>query len=35
MKTQKVKINCPECKTILDVDELLVSQFEDSIRKDL
>jgi len=36
MKTQKkVVINCPKCKTALDVDELLVSQFEESIRKDL
>lgn len=35
MKKQNVKINCPKCKTFLDVDELLVSQFEDSIRKDL
>ena len=35
MKKQNVKINCPNCKTRLDVDELLVSQFEDAIRKDL
>ncbi|MCO6499324.1 MAG: DUF2130 domain-containing protein [Vicingus serpentipes] len=38
MKTQKqkkVEINCPKCKTRLDVDELLVNQFEASIRKDL
>lgn len=36
MKTKtKVELNCPKCKTRLDVDELLVSQFEDSIRKDL
>ena len=37
MKTQKQKpeISCPNCKTTLDVDELLISQFEDSIRKDL
>ena len=34
-KQKKVEINCPKCKTTLDVDELLVSQFEDSIRKDL
>lgn len=36
MKTQKkVQVNCPKCDTLLNVDELLVSQFEDSIRKDL
>jgi len=35
MKKQNVKMNCPNCKTILDVDELLVSQFEQAIRKDL
>ena len=36
MKTQKKKqLECPNCKSILDVDELLVSQFEDTIRKDL
>lgn len=35
MKKQSVKMNCPNCKTILDVDELLVSQFEEAIRKDL
>jgi len=34
MKTQKkVQVNCPKCDTLLNVDELLVSQFEDSIRK--
>ncbi len=29
------KIQCPQCNTTLSVDELLVSQFEQSIRKDL
>lgn len=28
-------MNCPNCKTELSVDELLVSQFRDSIKKDL
>ena len=31
----KKQLNCPNCDSILDVDDLLVSQFEDSIRKDL
>jgi len=35
MKTKNVKINCPNCKTVLSVDELLINQFEDSIKKDL
>lgn len=34
MKT-KMKITCTNCGTKLDVDELLISQFEQSIRKDL
>lgn len=34
MKTKK-QLNCPNCDSLLDVDQLLVSQFEDSIRKDL
>lgn len=35
MKKPSVKMNCPNCKTILDVDELLINQFEEAIRKDL
>lgn len=36
MKTQKkVEVNCPKCNAVLSINELLVSQFEDSIRKDL
>lgn len=38
MKTQnenKRQLNCPECNALLNVDELLISQFEESIRKDL
>lgn len=36
MKTQsKKQLNCPNCDSLLDVDQLLVTQFEDSIRKDL
>lgn len=34
MKT-KMKMNCPNCKTEINVDELLVQQFEQSIKKDL
>lgn len=34
-KTKKPQLTCPNCETRLDVDELLISQFEDSIRKDL
>lgn len=34
MKTQR-KIKCPNCKSNLSVDQLLVQQFEESIRKDL
>lgn len=34
MKTN-VKMNCPSCKVEINVDELLVSQFQESIRKDL
>lgn len=35
MKTKKNQLICPNCQSNLDVDELLISQFEDSIRKDL
>ncbi|MEN9440080.1 MAG: hypothetical protein RLZ33_156 [Bacteroidota bacterium] len=36
MKTKmKKQLNCPNCDSLLDVDQLLVTQFEDSIRKDL
>lgn len=35
MKTQTLKMICPSCKSSISVDELLVSQFEQSIRKDL
>ena len=35
MNKVKKSISCPNCQTILDVDELLISQFEDSIRLDL
>ena len=34
MKT-KIKMNCPNCGSVFNVDELLVSQFEESIKKDL
>ena len=34
MKT-KMKMNCPKCGNSINVDELLVSQFEESIKKDL
>lgn len=35
MKNERKQLICPNCKSDLDVDELLISQFEDSIRKDL
>ncbi|MCD6018803.1 MAG: hypothetical protein K0S53_1924 [Bacteroidetes bacterium] len=31
----KLKMNCPSCGTNISVDELLVNQFEESIKKDL
>ncbi len=31
----KLKMNCPSCGNNISVDELLVSQFEESIKKDL
>lgn len=34
-KSKKNQLICPNCKTKLDVDALLITQFEDSIRKDL
>jgi len=34
MKT-KMKMSCPNCKSIINVDEILVAQFEESIKKDL
>lgn len=34
-KMKNAQLNCPNCDAKLDVDELLISQFEDSIRKDL
>lgn len=34
-KMKKAQLICPNCDSQLDVDELLISQFEDSIRKDL
>lgn len=34
MKTN-VKMKCPNCSSTINVDELLISQFSDSIRKDL
>jgi hypothetical protein len=34
-KVKKNQLICPNCATQLDVDTLLISQFEDSIRKDL
>jgi hypothetical protein len=34
MKTN-VKMKCPSCSATINVDELLISQFSDSIRKDL
>ena len=35
MKTTNAKMNCPNCGTEINVDELLISQFQDSIKKDL
>lgn len=35
MKTTNSKMNCPNCGTEINVDELLISQFQDSIKKDL
>lgn len=32
---QNKNLNCPECGTQIDVDALMISQFRDSIRKDL
>lgn len=34
MKT-KMKMSCPNCKSIINVDEILVAQFEESIKNDL
>ena len=34
MKTN-VKMNCPNCNSTINVDEILVQQFEESIKKDL
>jgi hypothetical protein len=34
-KLQNKNLNCPECGTQIDVDALMISQFRDSIRKDL
>lgn len=34
MKT-KMKMNCPNCGKAINVDELLIAQFEESIKKDL
>lgn len=34
-KSKKNQLICPNCETKLDVDALLITQFEDSIRKDL
>ncbi len=34
MKTN-VEMKCPSCKSLINVDELMVAQFEKSIRKDL
>lgn len=31
----KLNMNCPSCGTVISVDELLVNQFEESIKKDL
>jgi hypothetical protein len=33
--TTKMKMNCPSCGTNINVDELLIAQFETSIKKDL
>ncbi len=35
MKKTNVKMNCPSCQAVINVDELLVSQFQESIKKDL
>lgn len=32
---KQMQLNCPACKTVIDVDTLLVSQFRESIRADL
>jgi hypothetical protein len=31
----KLKMKCPECKSTIDVDNILVTQFEDSIRDEM
>jgi hypothetical protein len=35
MKKTNVKMNCPSCNSEIDVDEILVKQFRDSIKSDL
>src|ERR1700752_908927 len=35
MKKTNVKMNCPSCNNEIDVDEILVKQFRDSIKSDL
>ncbi|NVK65691.1 MAG: DUF2130 domain-containing protein [Flavobacteriales bacterium] len=35
MKTQNLKITCSNCKTQFDLDQAIVSQFQESIRLDL
>jgi len=35
MRKTNVEVNCPHCKNLIKVDELLVSQFEQSLKKDL
>lgn len=32
---RNIKMSCPNCQSEIDVDELLVTQFEESIKKDL
>ncbi len=34
-KVEKMILNCPDCGTSINVDELMINTFRDSIRKDL
>lgn len=35
MKKMNVTMNCPNCKTSIDIDQILIQQFEESIKTDL
>lgn len=35
MKTQNVKMQCPNCKTEIDIDSILINKFHDSLKQDL